>query len=171
MFSSVAAFASIRISSFVSHLSIKPWYPSSGHLYYSKRTPLNVKQTSRVSLFITLFILLCDNNNKNNRPDLNGSKENINIVLLHWVFLDSRTARQLPEEGSLNLCVLCLRMYGRVWKRCVFICQWENLKGLLKAHIYIPLLLVRMHCCYLLEKAIFYVTVIVGFSILWVSFF
>lgn len=65
----------------------------------------------RVSLFITLFILEGDNNNKNNRLDLNGSKGNINILLPYYYFFVSWTATQYPEEASLYICVLCLRLY------------------------------------------------------------
>lgn len=102
MFPSVTAFTSTSIPHFVLLLSIKLGYPSSGHVYYSKRTPLNVNETRRVSLFITLFILVWDNNNKNNQLDLNGCKENINILLVHGGFFgDSWTATQLPEEAPL----------------------------------------------------------------------
>lgn len=63
-------------------------------------------------LFITLFILEGDNNNKNNRLDLNGSKGNINIPLLYYFFFDSWTAILYPEEASLYICVLCLRLHS-----------------------------------------------------------
>lgn len=62
----------------------------------------------RVFLFITLFILEGDNNNKNNRLDLNGSKGNINILLLYYVFffllMDNDT---VPQGGfSIYLCAV-----------------------------------------------------------------
>lgn len=57
----------------------------------------------RASLFITLFIFERDNNNKNNRLDLNGSKENINILLLYCIF-DSWTASQSQETSVDCIC-------------------------------------------------------------------
>lgn len=65
-------------------LVYKAPYPSSGRVYYSERTPLNVKRRRLVSLFIALFILQWDDNNKrrkNNGLDLNGSKGDVNILL------------------------------------------------------------------------------------------
>lgn len=52
----------------------------------------------RASLFITLFILERDNNNKNNRLDLNGSKGNINIPLLYYVLLTRGQPHSPPRR-------------------------------------------------------------------------
>lgn len=65
------------------------------------------------ALFITLFILERDNNNKNNRLDLNGSKGTINILLLNYVIIFffllfySWTTTQSPEEAALYCIFVC----------------------------------------------------------------
>lgn len=63
-----------------------------------KGLPKMSQRARRASLFITLFILERDNNNKNNRLDLNGSKGNINIPLLYYVLLTPGQPHSPPRK-------------------------------------------------------------------------
>lgn len=84
--------------------------------------------------FITLFILERDNNNKHNRFDLNGNKGTINFLLLNYVgFFCSFTLGQphSPQRRLLCTVYFCavFEVVLPVWKRCLFINQWESING------------------------------------------
>lgn len=79
-----------------------------------------------------------DNNNKNNRLDLNGSKGNINIfasygILCFFWLLESRTA---PTRRPLCTVYLCAVFEAAlpVWKWYPFMNQWEKYKQFVTAH-------------------------------------
>lgn len=71
--------------------------------------------------FITLFILKRNNNNKNKRLDLNGSKGTVNIFLLNYIFFPfySWATTQSPQEAPLY-CIFSAFLYSRLF------CQFEH---------------------------------------------
>lgn len=94
-----------------------------------------------------------DNNNKNNRLDLNGSKGNINIFASYGIlcFFDSWRAAQPPQGGlsALYICVLCLRLHCRLENDTRL---WINEKSINSLSRHIPLLL-RVRCfCYCIYR-------------------
>lgn len=103
--------------------------------------------------FITLFILKRNNNNKNKRLDLNGSKGTVNIFPLNYVcfffsllLLDNHT---VPTGGCSVLYIFCFSVFEVVlpiWTWCLFINQWESVNGFSQPN---PLFLrVQCFCIY-----------------------